>query len=277
MEKLALNGAPKEIDFKALEKQSFVDANEKIERQPLAISMGYYSYAGNHYPIPFGSYGDFSCIVGASKSKKTFLKSAIIAGYIGGNATSYFPEIKGHNTEGKYIIDIDTEQSKFHTQRVVKRVCKMVGAQYELYKPFSIRKQEAKIRFQFIEWLLMESQYKGKIGLIAVDGSADLLENVNDLEESNKIVQSLMRWTTESKAHLITVLHRNHGTMKPTGHLGSAILKKAETVAFVEKQHENVVKVSAEYTRNMPFEEFYFDLDSEFLPYQISPEATIFN
>jgi hypothetical protein len=57
-------------------------------------------------------------------------------------------------------------------------------------------------------------------------------------------------------------LHRNFGSAKPTGHLGSAILKKAETVVFVEKEND-IVRVSPEYTRNYPFEEFEFKINEE--------------
>ena len=269
MQEIDKNGFEKEIDFSKLEISSYIDPAEEIKRQPIALSIGEYYYAGNHYPIPFGSYGDFSCIVGASKSKKTFLKSAMIASYIGGRSTSYFPNMKGHDTSEKFVLDIDTEQSRYHTQRVVRRVCDMVGSNYEFYKSYSLRKEDAKIRFQFIEWLLLESEYRNNIGLVSVDGSADLLDNVNDLEESNRIVQSFMKCTQKSNCHLITVLHRNHGTMKPTGHLGSAILKKAETVAFVEKV-DNLTKVSCEYSRNMPFDDFTFGISERFLPYETS-------
>jgi len=254
-------------DFSAMEKESFVDVSLVMERQPIALSFGTYDYKGNSYPVPFGSYGDFSCIVGASKSMKTFLKSALIAGYIGGQAQNYFPDAKGHGTEGKLILDIDTEQSLFHTQKVARRVCEMVGSNYDLYRPYALRDKDAKTRFQFLEWLIMESDYKNDIGLVTVDGSADLLENVNDLETSNAIVQGFMKWTKLANCHLITVLHRNHGSMKPTGHLGSAILKKAETVAFVERK-DNAVSVTPEYTRNFPFKEFSFRLNNNFLPEQ---------
>lgn len=250
------------IDFNKIARENFIDVSLEIQRPPIAISIGKY---GNNYDIPFGSYGDFSCIVGASKSMKTFLKSAIAAGYIGGNSTEYFPDIKGHETKGKFVIDIDTEQSDYHTQKVARRVCDMVGTNPEFYKPFSLRDKDPKTRLAFIEWIFSESEWRNNLGLVLIDGAADLLDNVNDLEESNKIVNSMLRWTKQSKSHLITVLHRNHGGMKPTGHLGSAITKKAETVAFVTKE-DKIVNVSPEYTRNYPFEDFAFELDEKYLP-----------
>jgi len=268
MEELKLhNLEPQEeiIDFSKILNDSYINVDDKIERQPVAIGIGHYTYGQNTYPIPFGSYGDMSCIVGASKSKKTFLKSALIAGYIGGQSTRYFPDINGYNQENKYIIDLDTEQSKFHVQRVAKRVCSMVGNNYEYYKPFKLRGLSFKTKLDLIDWIVKESEYSGKIGLLCIDGIADLVDDINDLKQSNKVIEKIDDWIVNYNFHLMTVIHRNFGSMKPTGHLGSAILKKCETVAFVEKI-DNLTKVTCEYSRNMPFDEFSFGLNEMYLP-----------
>lgn len=259
------NKQEKEIDFNAMHDDCIVDVSLELPPPPVALSLGTYTYKGYQYPIPFGTYGNFSCLVGASKSMKTFLKSALLAGYIGGQSQNFFPDLKGHEIKDKLIIDVDTEQSLWHTQRVARRVCDMVGSNYGLYKPFTTREYDAKIRFQFIEWIMMESEYKNDIGLIAIDGAADIMDSVNDLNEANAITQGMMKWTTKSNAHLATVLHRNHGSDKPTGHLGSSIMKKAETVAFVTRE-DDLTKVTPDYCRNYPFSEFYFTLNEDHLP-----------
>ena len=265
IEKLTLNNQEDSIDFKAMQRSCFVDVNEELPPPPIALSLGTYTYGQQIYPIPFGTYGNFSALVGASKSMKTFLKSALIAGYIGGQAQNYFPNLKGHDVGDKLIIDVDTEQSLWHTQRVAKRVCEMVGTNPNNFIPFTTREYDAKIRFQFIEWIMMESEYRNNIGLITIDGAADVMDNVNDLDEANKITQGMMKWTTKSNAHLCTILHRNHNTDKPTGHLGSSIMKKSETVAFVTRD-DKLTKVTPDYCRNYPFDEFYFELDENHLP-----------
>jgi hypothetical protein len=265
IEKLTLNNQEDSIDFKAMQRSCFVDVTEELPPPPIALSLGTYTYGQQIYPIPFGTYGNFSALVGASKSMKTFLKSALIAGYIGGQAQNYFPNLKGHDVEDKLIIDVDTEQSLWHTQRVAKRVCEMVGTNPNNFIPFTTREYDARIRFQFIEWIMMESEYRNNIGLITIDGAADILENVNDLDMANLITQGMMKWTTKSNAHLCTILHRNHNTDKPTGHLGSSIMKKSETVAFVTRD-DKLTKVTPDYCRNYPFDEFYFELDENHLP-----------
>ena len=68
-----------QTNFEAIKEATEIDLSKSIEHPPVAIAIGSYEYRGNTYPLPFGSYGDISCIVGASKSKKTFFKSAIIA------------------------------------------------------------------------------------------------------------------------------------------------------------------------------------------------------
>jgi hypothetical protein len=273
--KIELKNEPQDVEynFKQIHDAQFVDIDEVLKPQPVAISIGSSQYKGQKYPIPFGSYGDFSCIVGASKSKKTFLKSLLTACYIGGNSNHFSTEIKGHDVGKKWIIDIDTEQGEFHAQRVFRRVAEMVGTNPANYKPFALRALSANKRLKFIEWIFKESKYKGNIGLLIIDGVADLVNDVNNLEQSNEVAQKLLEWSANEKCHIITVLHRNFGSNKPTGHLGSAVLKKAETVVFVEKEDENVL-VTPEYSRNQPFENFAFAVDDNWLPYVIDEVIT---
>jgi hypothetical protein len=204
--------------------ESLIDANEELLKPPVAISIGY-KWEEN---VPLVTYGNFCAIVGASKSMKSFLKSALLACYVGGQAQNYFVDIKGHKTEGKYVIDIDTEQGKYHVQKAVKRVNTMIGGDYKGYKGFALRPNTAKERVAFIEWILAESEYSGKVGLLSIDGVADLVEDVNDLKASNEITQKLMTWSNDYNIAIITVIHKNFGSEKATGHLGSSVLKKAE-------------------------------------------------
>lgn len=264
-----LNIPPEDsFDFKKMMLDSYVDPNEKIQAQPVAISIGESEYKGEKYPIPFGSYGDFSCIVGASKSRKTFFKSMVIAGYIGGRSSVYIPSFKGHNTKDKLVIEFDTEQSKFHTQRVVHRVCDMVGGNYDLYKAFSLRSYSPKERFQFIDWVVFESEYKNSIGLMSIDGYVDLVTDFNSLEQSTELTEKLLKWTSVGNMHCTGVLHKNFGSDKPVGHVGSSVLKKAETVVFVKKEGENTI-VNCEYSRNIPFEPIAFSVNKDWIPEEI--------
>lgn len=251
-----------EIDFELINKQSFVNVDEVLEIQPIALSIGSHDYKGSMYPTPISSYGDFFCLVGASKSRKTFAKKALISSYIGGQASNYFPSFKGHNNENKVVIDNDTEQSIFHTQRGARQVLEMVGAKYPYYYPYSMRSLEVEQRIGLIKWQLENID---NIGLMFIDGIADLVKNVNDIEECNAMVQLLMSWSKDYEIAIGTVLHMNYGTMKATGHLGSAVTKKAETVIAINTE-DGVTSMKPQYTRNRPFDEITFEVDNNSLP-----------
>lgn len=258
------------IDFKQILKESLIDPAEEIKQQPIALSIGESIYKGNSYPIPFGSYGDFSCIVGASKSRKTFFKSMIEAAYIGGKSNIHNPSIKGHNSDKKFVLSFDTEQSHFHAQRVQRRVLELIGGNCDYYKTFGLRGYTPKERFDFIDWVVFESEFKNNIGLMSIDGFVDLVTDFNSLEQSTGLTEKLLNWTAKGKMHCTGILHKNFGTAKPVGHVGSSILKKAETVVFVEKGDDDVTLVKCEYSRNQPFKEIKFKVDdNDWLPKEI--------
>jgi len=271
MKQIPINTTEKssEVNFSELSKKMFIDVTKKIERPPIALGKGEYYYTGKAFSIPLCTYGNFSAIAGPSKSMKTFLKTALIAGYIGGKSNNYFEDLKGFDTEKKYIIDLDTEQSEYHVSLSAKRVVKMVGVNSPFYIPFQLRALDPKERFEFVEWIFMESEWRSNLGFVAIDGIADLINNTNDLEQSTRTTNALLKWSAESGAHITTVIHHNFDSNKATGHVGSSITKKAETILKVARnEHTDVVEVVPQYTRNIPFEKFSFSLDNNFLPKQ---------
>lgn len=255
--------------FEKMFKETFIDVNEKLDYPKVAISIGSHNIGSNVYPTAFGTYGNFSCIVGASKSKKTFFKSLLVSSYIGGEAHKVSGDIKGHRGGGEFVIDVDTEQGEWHAQNTFKRIPTIVGGNPDFYKPFALRKYSHLERIQFIEYLIYESEYKDNTGLFVIDGLADLVADFNDLKESNAVIQKVMKWTQDKGFHLITIIHQNSTTNKATGHLGSSILKKAETVCNLVNM-EGTVEVSFPYTRGFPIEKINFEITQNGIPCVIS-------
>jgi hypothetical protein len=248
--------------------KSYVDVKKPLVREPVAISMGSYMYKGNEYPKAFGSYGNFSCLVGASKAKKSFAKSMILAPYLGGTSHIHCGHIKGHRDREMFVLDIDTEQGSFHAQRAFKRVMEMCGIEdNEFYKPFALRPYSPTERVEFIEWLIYESDFRDNIGLLAIDGLVDLCYDFNDIKESNAIIQKIMKWTDDKQFHLNTVIHTNPNTTKPSGHIGTSVLKKAETICLVTKETEEVSLLQFPFTRGVAVQDFRFSVKEDWLPY----------
>lgn len=259
-------GQEEQIDFREMEVNSFVDVSEDIQAPPVALSCGTYTMGQNIYPIRFGTYGNYSAIKGPSKARKSFLKSLLIASYIGGNYE--YGDFLTHRQDGKesYVIDIDTEQGDWDAQWGFKRVAQMVGDVYPYYRGYALRKYTYTQRLQFIDWLVND-YYNDKIGFMCIDGVADLVNDVNDLKQANELQEKILKWTAEGKFHLLTVIHTNFDSKKPTGHLGSAILKKAETICHITK-NDSISDVEFEYTRGYSPKNFSFEVNNG-LPYLV--------
>ena len=265
--------------MQSIEEDCAIDINKKIEHPPVAI--GYKTNrvtlkdgSVKDFPTAICTYGNFSFIQAPPKSMKTFFVSLLTSAYA-------YPE--GKHTDGlssfrgnRHFVHFDTEQGEWHAQRVFKRIKWMNFAEdLDFYHTFALRKVGHKSRIDFIDYYLQNMKQQGKsVGLVVIDGIADLVSDANNLEESSAIVQKVMSWTSIYKCHIVTVIHSNSGSDKPTGHLGSFLEKKAETQIQLQRDENKLgaITVSCKRSRNTPFESFDFKLDPSGLPKIINPD-----
>ena len=247
----------------------YVDPSEEIEHPPIAISYGDHSYNTKDglqsYRTPIATYGNFSFVQAPPKVGKSYLMSLLSTVYLNDNAGTRGGDLKGHR-EGKEVIHFDTEQGKFHASKVFKRPYEITGKPYDGYHTFALRQFSPRDRLAFIEWYLSEKV--DNVGLVIIDGVADLCNDVNNIEESNLVVQKIMQLTALYNCHIMTVIHSNFGSDKPTGHLGSFLEKKTETQIELKKNEliEGQVTVSCKRSRGRSFETFDFKIDKYGLP-----------
>ena len=256
-------------------KNTIIDINQKVDRPPLVISIGYddKAYGGVHYPLKFGSLGNISLITGQEKSRKTFVKSLIEACAFGGKSNYYTDtlEIKGY-LDNKYVISIDTEQSLYDSVMTAKRVPHMVGALPDNYISLMWREKTTKERLQLLEWLYMESEYRKNMGLTFLDGVVDCVQDFNRLTECKEFTEKLMKYTSVTNSHLCGLLHLNPNSDKIRGHLGTILGQKAEMVMIVENLGEYSECKCKVVRGGKPFKTFTIRIDDEWMPF-ISNDA----
>src|SRR5688572_8152981 len=89
-------------------KKALIDPTIETVESPMIASIGH---------TPIATLGNFSCIIGKAKSKKTFLITIIVAAFLKG-AIDF---IQAHRSTGKSrIIWFDTEQSRNHVVRAYR-------------------------------------------------------------------------------------------------------------------------------------------------------------
>jgi len=262
-----------DVDYLAMLDECIVDLDVEIKQPNILLSIGTHKYKGNDYPTPLMTEGEFSAIVAVSKAKKSFLKSAFIGCYIGGKSNILFPNIKTHRTKDYGIADFDTEQGRFYTQRAFRRIQDLTGARYDNYKGFATRHKTSSERLFMIDACLKNQKryFTEDIKLLSIDGIADLVENTNDIVMSKEASDYILKWTYDYNLHITTIIHKSPATNKPLGHLGTYILKKAESVISldIEDVTTGIVTVTNPLSRGYKFDEFKFDINSDSLPYLI--------
>ena len=262
----------KRMEMQLLYDDAYVDISEEVKYPPVAISCGSYiekntDGTSSEYPIPLGTYGNFSFVQAPPKVGKSFFTSLLTSAYLN-NGNKFTGKIKGHR-KGRNVIHFDTEQGRFHAQKVFRRPIMMNGLETDdKYYTYALRNMSPADRIDFIDYVLSDVLDGKNIGLICIDGIADLVADVNNLEQCSIAVQKLMSWTDEYKCHIVTVIHSNYGSDKPTGHLGSFLEKKAELQIKLEANHVNKgwVSVECKRSRNRGFEPFSFLINENGLP-----------
>jgi hypothetical protein len=255
---------PKPIDGKAKVKEwlklAKIDPLEKIERPPIILSI----IDGESEGI-IGTLGNFFLIIGKAKVKKTFSLILFLCALVANNIV--FRKFKGSLPENKIkVVFFDTEQSRYHVQKLYHRVCKLLGIENPVnFEVYCLRKFSPIERLEIIDYKI---QTDPDIGFVAIDGIRDLVNSINDEEEATKTASHLLRWTEEKNICIVTVLHQNKRDENARGHLGTELVNKAETVLSVslDPQDRKISVVEPEFCRDREPEIFAFTVDENGLP-----------
>jgi len=157
------------IDFLAIQNECYVDLSEEMIAPEIILSIGEHEYKQKMYPTAVMTAGEFSAIIAVSKAKKSFLKSAFIGCYIGGNSNVLFGNIKSHREQDFTILDFDTEQGKYYAQRTFRRVQDITERKYDNYKCYATRQLTSLQRLQLIDYCLknQDALYKTPVKLVS--------------------------------------------------------------------------------------------------------------
>ena len=241
--------------------QNEIKNSELIQAPPVAVNIIETDATQTVYKRLF-TLGNFSAIIGKAKSRKTFFLSLIVSillciRNIHNKFLNELPENK------KLILWFDTEQGAFDSQAVVKRIFKMVGSE-DNFKFYNLRPYAPLERCKIIDFAF--KKYGEQTGYCVIDGIADLACAINDEVEASRVSTLLLQWTANYKLHISTIIHQNKNDNFATGHLGSSVMKKAETVISVSKEGDDTI-VKCDYSRGRMFKDFFFAIDGDGIPY----------
>ena len=255
--------------FQQIEEDCFVDLAEEVDFPEVAISYGTHQFNTRKgvktYPTPIITYGNIGIIQAQPKQGKSFFMSLVSSVFLSTKGeNSYGGKLRGHS-RGGCVLHIDTEQGKWHCQRMFRRPINMnEDSVIECYHTYGLRRVGYKDKLEFLDWKMKQLAEEGNtIDLVIIDGVADLCADVNDNVSTRVLTDKLMEWSAVYNCAILGVIHTNFGSKKATGHLGSHLQKKVETLINIERVDDSKeVEVECTMSRNTSFETFRFEVDN---------------
>lgn len=152
-----------------------------------------------------------------------------------------------NNINKQAVVVIDTEQARYDAQLCIKRALSRADtdeAPAWLVTVSMVGKSRSWRRKAIRRVLEKASADHEGIFAVYLDGVADLVDNVNDIEECIEVVAELRQLSIEFHCPIVSVIHSNEGEMssdKPRGHIGSELMREAQTVIMLKKEDDAIV------------------------------------
>lgn len=205
-----------------------------------------------------GSCGDLSLIFGGAKSRKTSLAIMMAKELLAYNGDDGGKDgVVTSDIPSPTVTYFDTEQSNYHSAKMRNRMTDGLTADQKGNLTYMrLREENSRGRL----FLIVDHMLNNRPNVAFIDGVADLVTDTNNNTESSQMLSLLMELAEKTDSHIIAILHNTESNLKKgRGHLGSEYERKAETVYMVEKAKDigSSSIVTAQHTRNAPFETFH--------------------
>lgn len=218
-------------------------------------------------------------ITGRAKSGKTFVMSIIMLMCL----IKQMLQFERDGDEPLKVMWFDTEQSVQSTLDIIQnRIMEMFHRKMGPDIPFP----NANLRTFNVRFENCETRRKGfqalvpyvKPDLVILDGIRDLVPDINDGAEAQRIMEEMLSLAQANNCCIIAVLHQNKSgeSRDPRGWLGTELLNKAFDVFATEKlkvqngqESRHIFKFEQLYTRKYDIEQqLYFEVDDDGLPFE---------
>ena len=207
--------------------------------------------------------GNLCNFIAKAKSGKTASIGSILASAVAvslGKTNLDTLRFSANNPDGKALVVIDTEQSKRDAHRCLMRALDRAEESDEpsWLRVYGLVGYSADELCEALP-VIMENTVKecGGIFAICLDGVADFVSDVNDLNQCSELVKRLLKLAGAHDCSILNVIHANEGKTAGNdgrGHLGKELMRKGESNLLLRKSGD-VTTITSGYQRNAPISE----------------------
>lgn len=231
------------------------------------------------FDVPCFPRGELVAIAGKAKSGKTFFLSLLMAASIRESlmAIERLPPLlpddqppeEGVKAPPLKVLWYDTEQSEQSTQDIlVNRIIPLVGDEQKVpvsehILAFNVRLFDWEERLKMFEKAIPCM----KPDLVILDGVRDLISDINDGKEAQRITEQLMALAQNNNCCIVCVLHQNKSDSDRNlrGWIGTELTNKVFEVYCCEKLRDcETFKVEQTHTRKFDIgQELYYKVQKD--------------
>lgn len=206
---------------------------------------------------PVCTAGNLTTVIAQSKVGKSSYIAAIIAAAICAEYSSEGRDTLGVSAtapSGMRVLHIDTEQSRFDHDQLVRRAIARAGVDGKpaWLRSIGLAGYSPSDQLMTLKIEMERAATDAGVFAVIIDGVADLVLDVNDPAQSNALVAELHEMAIRYNCPIICVIHDNEGRMTNgdgRGHLGKQLMRKAESNLRLEKTNEITVIYSEKMRR----------------------------
>jgi hypothetical protein len=202
--------------------------------------------------------GNLTNIIAQAKAGKTAVVAAAIAAAICAENGADDLDTLGITATApgsKHLLHFDTEQSTYDHDQLVRRALRRarVDSAPAWLDSYSCAGFSADELRQSLTRTMTDAQANGGVFAVIIDGTADLVNDVNCAAECNAFIAELHALAIKHDCPIINIVHENPGqdAGKMRGHLGSQLERKAESNLRLRKSDEITV-IFSEKMRKAP-------------------------
>lgn len=225
----------KVTDFEELEKvfNDKFNINVKPQKKPSTLFM---YCSDTDKKVGIGGDGDMITFCGLQKTRKSAVATCAASCFITGGSNNSL-KFEAENPEGRNLIYIDTEQSKYENWWTCNQMLWQQGLSQNRpnFHAFRVTELDLTKKIQFLDYVVKKV---GNVGCVLLDGIVDLCQDYNDQKESRALVEWIRRIASINNFLLINVLHNARSTGKARGHLGTELLNKGKCNINITKDKE---------------------------------------
>jgi hypothetical protein len=226
------------------------------DAEPPAVVPVYSVRLGDGQIISIHTQANLGVIAAIVKGgKSACLQSYQSAAIVGTESDRDTLGIVSSNPNGFALLHFDTEQAPADHHQQMQRVLRRAGVERapEWLLSFCLSEiPSVEERRDLLRYAVEEAKRRfGGVHSTLIDGTADLVNDVNDQKECNPFVAELHAMAIRYAMPVINVIHLNPGSDKTRGHLGSQLERKSETNLRLEKEGE-ITTVWSDRQRRAP-------------------------